>query len=121
MGEADRESDSLRPPDIERIIDRHRRVLSFAPGCIFVFVRWTSNDFGTALSRIDILRAVASGQRHSTVPWVNPAGKSLLGLSGWPKVERVLPLIETIEALASIPRSQRPTIGITFTTLVVDQ
>lgn len=52
----------------ERKLDRHRRVQSFAPGSIFAFVRWTSNDFGTIISRIDILRAVAPGQRCSTAP-----------------------------------------------------
>jgi hypothetical protein len=83
----------------ESILDRNRRVLSFAPGSIFAFVRWTSNDFGTALSRIDILRAAAPGQRYSTVPWITPGGESLLRLSGWPKVERVLQLIDAIEAL----------------------
>ena len=31
----------------EQIIDRRRRILSFAPGTVFAFVRWTSNDFGT--------------------------------------------------------------------------
>ena len=46
----------------ERKLDRHRRVLSFAPRSIFAFVRWTSNDFGPIISRIDILRAVAPGQ-----------------------------------------------------------
>src|SRR5437868_14218175 len=56
-------------PISEMIVDTHRRVLSFAPGSIFAFVRWTSNDFGTILSRIDILRAAAPGQRYSTVPW----------------------------------------------------
>jgi hypothetical protein len=39
-------------PVQEKIIDRHRRVLSFAPRSILAFVRWTSNDFGTMLSRI---------------------------------------------------------------------
>src|SRR5437764_4899016 len=73
----------------EKILDRNRRILSFAPGSIFAFVRWTSNDFGTALSRVDILRAPTPGQRYSTVPWVKPGGESLLRLSGWPKVERV--------------------------------
>lgn len=74
----------------ERKIDRQRRVLSFAPGSIFAFVRWTSNDFGTVISRIDILRAVRPGQRCSTVPYVAPGVEILLRLSGWPKVERVL-------------------------------
>ena len=35
----------------ETIIDRRRRVLSFAPNTIFAFVRWASNDFGTIVSR----------------------------------------------------------------------
>src|SRR5215216_3111157 len=82
----------------ERILDRNRRALSFAPGSIFAFVRWMSNDFGTVVSRIDILRAVATGQRCSTVPYVKP-GEILLRLSGWPKVERVLQLIDAVEAL----------------------
>ena len=40
----------------EQILDRRRRVLSFAPGSIFAFVRWAANDYGTVASRIDILR-----------------------------------------------------------------
>src|ERR1700744_376332 len=83
----------------EKLVDRNRRVLSFAPGSIFAFVRWTSNDFGTVLSRIDILRAAIPGQSYSTVPWIRPGGESLLRLSGWPKVERVLQLIDAVEAL----------------------
>ena len=74
----------------EQILDKRRRILSFAPGSIFAFVRWTSNDFGTVISRIDILRAVVPGQRCATVPYVRPGGDILLRLSGWPKVERVL-------------------------------
>jgi len=87
----------------EKVLDRNRRVLSFPPGSIFAFVRWTSNDFGTVLSRIDILRAVTPGQRYSTVPWITPGGDSLLRLSGWPKVERVLQLIDVVEALGVDP------------------
>lgn len=92
----------------ERILDRRRRVLSFAPGSIFAFVRWTSNDFGTAISRIDILRAVAPGQRCSTVPYVKPGGDILLRLTGWPKVERVLQLIDAVEALDIDPADAAP-------------
>ena len=29
----------------EQILDRRRRVVSFAPGSIFAFVRWASNEF----------------------------------------------------------------------------
>src|SRR6201990_1487544 len=92
----------------EKLVDRNRRVLAFAPGSIFAFVRWTSNDFGTVLSRIDILRAATPGRRYSTVPWIKPGGESLLRLSGWPKVERVLQLIETVEALGIDPADAAP-------------
>ncbi|WP_441231936.1 DUF2840 domain-containing protein [Tardiphaga sp. 215_C5_N2_1] len=92
----------------EKILDRRRRVVSFAPGSIFAFVRWTSNDFGTVISRIDILRAVATGQRCSTVPYVRPGGDILLRVSGWPKVERVLQLVDVIEALGIDPADAAP-------------
>ncbi|QOZ70709.1 DUF2840 domain-containing protein [Bradyrhizobium arachidis] len=92
----------------ERKLDRNRRVLSFAPGSIFAFVRWTSNDFGTIISRIDILRAVAPGQRCLTVPYVKPGGEILLRLSGWPKVERVLQMIDAVEALGIDPADVAP-------------
>jgi hypothetical protein len=95
-------------PLSEKIVDRHRRVLSFAPGSIFAFVRWTSNDFGTVLSRIDILRAPIPGERYSTFPWVHPGGDSLLRLSEWPKVERVLQLIDAVEALGIDPAEAAP-------------
>ena len=92
----------------DKLVDRNRRVLAFAPGNIFAFVRWTSNDFGTVLSRIDILRAASPGQRYSTVPWIKPGGESLLRLSGWPKVERVLQLIDAVEALDIDPADAAP-------------
>jgi Protein of unknown function (DUF2840) len=95
-------------PVSERTLDSSRRVLSFAPGSIFAFVRWTSNDFGTVLSRIDILRAATPGQHYSTVPCISPGGDSLLRLSGWPKVERVLQLIDAVEALDIDPVDVAP-------------
>lgn len=95
-------------PISEKVLDRSRRVLSFAPSSIFAFVRWTSSDFGIALSRIDILRAVTAGQAYSTVPWIIPGGESLLRLSGWPKVERVLQLIDAVDALGIDPADAAP-------------
>ena len=92
----------------ERIIDRQQRVVSFAPSSIFAFVRWTANDYGTVVSRIDILRAVRPGERYSTVPFVRPGGESLLRLAGWPKVEKVLQAIDIVEALAIDPADAAP-------------
>jgi hypothetical protein len=95
-------------PAEEQILDRRRRIVSFAPGSIFAFVRWASNDFGTVISRIDIVRAVAPGQRCATVPYVCPGGDILLRLAGWPKVERVLQRIDIVEALGIDPADAAP-------------
>jgi hypothetical protein len=92
----------------EQVLDKQRRILSFAPGSIFAFVRWTSYDFGTLISRIDVIRAVAAGQRCAIVPYVRPGGDILLRLSGWPKVERVLQIADAIEALGIDPADAAP-------------
>ncbi len=83
----------------EEILDRRRRVLSFAPGTVFAYMRWASNDYGTAVSRLDVLRAVTPGEAYSTVPYVRPGGEILLRASGWPKVQRALEAIDTVERL----------------------
>ena len=95
-------------PAEEQILDKRRRILSFTSGSIFAFVRWASNDFGTVISRIDIVRAVAPGQRCATVPYVRPGGDILLRLAGWPKVERVLQRIDIVEALGIDPADAAP-------------
>jgi len=64
--------------------------------------------YGTVVSRIDILRAVRSGERYSTVPFVRPGGESLLRLAGWPKVEKVLQAIDIVEALGIDPVDAAP-------------
>jgi hypothetical protein len=92
----------------DHILDRQRRLVSFAPGSVFAFVRWASNDYGTVVSRIDILRAVAPGERYSTVPYVRPGGESLLRLADWPKVEKVLQAIDAVEALDIAPADAAP-------------
>src|SRR5713101_430325 len=92
----------------EQIIDRHRSIVAFAPGDVFAFVRWASNDFGTVVSRIDILRAVRPGEPCSTVGFVRPGGESLSRIYGWPKVERVLRAIDAIEALGIDPADAAP-------------
>jgi len=92
----------------EHVLDRQRRLVSFAPGSVFAFIRWAANDYGTVVSRIDILRAVRPGERYSTVPYVRPGGESLLHLAGWPKVEKVLQAIDAVEALGIDPADAAP-------------
>lgn len=83
----------------ELIRDRHRRTVWFEPGATFAYVRWSSNGFGTAESRIDILRAARPSEPLSTVPDVSPGGESLLRLTGWPKVEATLVSIDAVETI----------------------
>ena len=83
----------------ETILDRRSRIVSFAPGSIFAFVRWASNDYGTIASRIDIVRAVGPHEPCAKLPYVQPGGEILLHINGWPKVERVLRAIDAVEAI----------------------
>ncbi|MGK6313637.1 DUF2840 domain-containing protein [Neorhizobium sp. DT-125] len=85
-------------PAHEQVLDRRRRILFFPPGSVFALVRWAANKHGTVLSRLDILRAVGRGETCQTIPTVTPGGDILLRVDGWPKVERMLQLIDTIEA-----------------------
>jgi hypothetical protein len=86
-------------PTHEQIVDRRQRILSFRPNTVFAFVRWASNDFGTIISRIDIVRAVEPGEAYQTLPFVRPGGEILLKIEGWPKVEDVLRHVDAIEAI----------------------
>lgn len=90
-------------PVLNQIVDRRRRIVSFTPDSVFAFVRWAANDFGTIVSRVDIVRAVAVGEPFQTLPFVRPGGEILLKIDGWAKVERVLHLVEAIEALGIDP------------------
>lgn len=92
----------------EHVVDRRRRWLGFARGAVFAFVRWQAGARGTKLSRIDILHAVGPEAACSTVPGVAPGGEVLLRQSGWPKVQRVLQLIDGLEALGIPPQDVAP-------------
>lgn len=92
----------------EQRLDRHHRVVGFAPNTTFAFVRWAGSDFGTIMSRIDIVRAVRAGEPFQTLPFVRPGGDILLKVNGWRKVERALQLIDAIEALGIDPVDAAP-------------
>ncbi|MER9648639.1 DUF2840 domain-containing protein [Mesorhizobium sp. M0199] len=92
----------------EQIVDRRRRILSYRPGAVFAFVRWAANDFGTIISRIDIVRAVSRGEAYQTLPFVRPGGDILLKVESWPKVERVLQAIDAIQRLDIEPELVSP-------------
>jgi len=74
---------------------------------VFAFVRWASNDYGTIVSRIDILRAFnqanATRRCRLCVRW-----GELLRIAGWPKVEKVLQAIDGVETLGIDPADAAP-------------
>lgn len=82
----------------ERIVSRRTRVVMFRPGAIFAFVRWSSNDFGTIHSNMAIAAATAPGEPNATLPFVHPGAEILLRIEGWPKVQKGLEAIDTVEA-----------------------
>jgi len=92
----------------EQVVNPRRSTVAFAPDNVFAFVRWASNDFGTVVSRIDIVRAVTPGEAYQTLPFVRPGGEILLRISGWPKVERVFGAIDAVEALGIDPADAAP-------------
>jgi len=92
----------------ERMIDRRRRVVSFAPGSMFALVRWQGGDYGATQSRLDILRAVRPGEAFTTTPFVAPGGELHARLQGWPKVQKALETIEAVEALGIEPADAAP-------------
>lgn len=94
--------------NFEQIIDRRRSLIGFAPESVFAFVRWASNDYGTIVSRLDILRATRRGEPYQTVPFVRPGGETLLRIDGWPKVQRMLALIDAVDALGIDPADVAP-------------
>lgn len=93
---------------IENWIRFGGRVVGFAPGSVFAFVRWSANDYGTINSCIDIVRAVAPGAPYTTLPFVRPGGEILLHIHGWPTVETVLQAIDAVEAIGIDPADATP-------------
>ena len=87
----------------ERILTRKTRILAFRPDAVIAFVRWSANDYGTVHSRIDILRAVRSGEPYTTVPFVRPGGELLLSIQGWPRVRSVIEAIDQVESVGLDP------------------
>ena len=92
----------------EKILDRRRSIVGFAPDSVFAFVRWAAGEHGTIISRIDIVRAVRRGEPFQTLPFVRPGGDILLRLDNWTKVQRALQAIDAVEALGLDPADAAP-------------
>jgi hypothetical protein len=95
-------------PADELVVDRRTRFLGFNPGAMLAFVRWAAGDYGTIVSRIDVLRAVARPAPVSTLPGVTPGAEILLHQTSWARVRQVLEAIDAIEAHGFDPAAVAP-------------
>src|SRR3546814_19159086 len=80
----------------------------FRPGATFAYLRWSSSDFGTIHSSIQIVTAVAVGEPHTALPFVRPGGEILLHIESWPQVSRVLEAVDAVEAAGVDPCDASP-------------
>jgi len=93
-------------PAREIILDRWRRVATFAPGEICCRVKWIGNDYGTALWQIMVMQVpTANYGEHDTqrIAGVVPGARILLRGGGERQVKAVLEVIDAIEALGIDP------------------
>jgi Protein of unknown function (DUF2840) len=97
------------------VLNRRVRIVSFAPDSVFAFVRWPSNDFGTIISRIDVLRAVAPASPFP--PCLCPSGGESFSasLAGRTSVAFCAQSIKSRRS-ASIRPTPRRTTGVTSKT-----
>jgi len=92
----------------ERIVDRRNRIVEFAAGSVFAFVRWRAGEYGTVESRIAILRAVTTGEAFTTYPCVAPGAEILLSLGGWARVQSALEAVDGVEKIGVAPALAAP-------------
>lgn len=85
-------------PFQSRRIDARRRVAQFTPGSIFCRVLWQANDYGTTRWQLAVLQAMPSGATLQRVAGVIPGAAILLLAERAHDVQRVLRLIDAIEA-----------------------
>lgn len=95
-------------PAGERGIDRHQRLILIAPDSLFALLRWEHGPYGTILSDMAVMRAVAPGEACAPWPHVRPGAEILLCVSGWHIVERALEAIDDVEAHGVDPADAAP-------------
>lgn len=89
--------------------NRSRRVVAFAPGAVFCRVHWEGNRYGTTLWRLAVLQAGAGDAPLQRLVGVEPGADVLLAVSGGESVQRVLHLIDGIEARGIAAAAVAPT------------
>ena len=106
----DRVNNRLRfgKPTYELVLDRWRSSAHFLPDAVFCRVCWLANDYGTTVWHLSVLQAGRPGQLLQRMAGVLPGALRLLHVSGELKVQRVLRLIDGIEAFNLAPTEVSP-------------
>jgi hypothetical protein len=81
----------------ETILDRWRRVATFAPGAVCCRVKWIGNDYGTALWQLIVMQAPDRSDAMQRIGGVIPGACILMRADGETAVKAVLARIDDIE------------------------
>jgi len=95
-------------PVRKRRLDRRRGLALFAPESVFALLRWERGPYGTAISHIYIMRAVAPGETCCMWPYVHPGAETLLYASGWHNGDRALQAGDAVEEVGLEPVDTAP-------------
>lgn len=82
----------------ERVIDAHKRIVSFREGATFCLLGYRSRGRDRAEWRLDVLAATAAGRSYSLLSGDAHGAEILLSVVEVPLVEAVLREIDLIEA-----------------------
>ncbi len=82
----------------EQPVSQHSRMVAFRPGTVFALVRRISSDFGMTFASMSVVRAAGHGEACTPLPCVQPGGDILLHIETWPRVVRVLAIVDAMEA-----------------------
>jgi hypothetical protein len=95
-------------PQLELDRNRSRRLVVFAPDAIFCRVHWEANTSGTTLWRLAVMQAGDGQAPLQRVLGVQPGAHLLLEANGQRAVQRILHVIDGIEAQGIAPDTVAP-------------
>lgn len=95
-------------PDKSEDLDRRRSLAFFKPGCVFGYVRWRANEYGTQEWRFIVVKTEEPSRFLSRIEGVYPGGEVLLLVTGNAKVKRALLQIDVLESQGFDPADVSP-------------
>jgi len=94
-------------PQLVTKLDNYRSVAAFSPECIFGYIRWQRNEYGTILWQLIIAKTVQDG-RIQEIAGVYPGASILVNVSGVNAVKQALKRLDYWEKQAGGELSNIP-------------